>query len=417
VAAQWSFPDAMARRSTSLLSMALVVALLATVAGCTRRGGETSPPGGTPPPDRKRAADLAERLQKLLDDLVQRPDNIRSGLLLVEGPGFRWKGASGVASEATGAAMLPDDQFAIDSIAKTMTATIVMELVEEGRLALDDPIGRYLPRSLMDGLHVIDGRSYSGLVTVRHLLNHSSGIPDDWSCADFLDQIAGDLERRWIPEETIAHVKTNCEPEFPPGEGFAYSDTGYNLLGLIIERVSGSALHDAYRERLLDPLGMGHTYRPAFETPRASIPGRPPSERFLGDVECSLSPAVMTADWGGGGLVSTTEDLNRFLRAFVGDRIFREPGTRSQMLTWVESGPFHGYGFGIGLVDFDRSDNPAHAGLGQVWGHAGSSRNFMYYWPRRDVTLIGTLNQIDCERNLYDIVASAMATVRDTLLE
>jgi CubicO group peptidase (beta-lactamase class C family) len=162
---------------------------------------------------------------------------------------------------------------------------------------------------------------------------------------------------------------------------------------------------------------MNHTYRPAFETPRASIPGRPPSERFLGDVECSLSPAVMTADWGGGGLVSTTEDLNRFLRAFVGDRIFREPGTRSQMLTWVESGPFHGYGFGIGLVDFDRSDNPAHAGLGQVWGHAGSSRNFMYYWPRRDVTLIGTLNQIDCERNLYDIVASAMATVRDTLLE
>jgi CubicO group peptidase (beta-lactamase class C family) len=216
VAAQWSFPDAMARRSTSLLSMALVVALLATVAGCTRRGGETSPPGGTPPPDRKRAADLSDRLQQLLDDLVQGPDNIRSGLLLVEGPGFRWKGASGVASEATGAAMLPDDQFAIDSIAKTMTATIVMELVEEGRLALDDPIGRYLPRSLMDGLHVIDGRSYSGLVTVRHLLNHSSGIPDDWSCADFLDQIAGDLERRWIPEETIAHVKTNCEPEFPP---------------------------------------------------------------------------------------------------------------------------------------------------------------------------------------------------------
>jgi D-alanyl-D-alanine carboxypeptidase len=123
----------------------------------------------------------------------------------------------------------------------------------------------------------------------------------------------------------------------------------------------------------------------------------------------------MTADWGGGGLISTTEDMNRFLRAFIDNRIFRKAGTRDEMLRWADSGPFHKYGLGFGLVDFDRSDNPAHAGLGQVWGHAGSSRNFMYYWPRLNVTLIGTLNQIDSDRGLYAIVASIMTTVRDTL--
>jgi CubicO group peptidase (beta-lactamase class C family) len=337
--------------------------------------------------------------------------------LLVEGPGFRWKGASGVAVEAKGLPMMPDDQFAVDSVAKTMTAAVVMKLAEADRLSIDDRIRAHLPPELMSNLHVFQGRSYSDEITVRHLLNHTSGIPDDWSCADFLDRIASDLQRRWTPEETVAFVKDNCEPAFPPGGGFSYSDTGYNLLGLIVESVTGDPLHEVFRNLLLDPLGMDHTYRPAYEEPRPSIPGRPPAERYLGDVECSLSPAVMTADWGGGGLVSTTEDLDRFLRALVDNRIFSNPATRDEMVTWVDSGPFHSYGLGVGRVDFDRSGSPLHAGLGQAWGHAGSSQVLMYYWPSRDVVMVGTLNQIDSERSLYDILASIMRAVLEARSE
>jgi D-alanyl-D-alanine carboxypeptidase len=362
--------------------------------------------------DATRVASLSRGLQALLDDLVQGEENVRSGLLLVEGPAFKFKGASGVAFESAGLPMLPDDQFTIDSVAKTLTATIVMKLVESGRLGLDDPIREHLPASLVSGLHVFHGRSYSDEITVRHLLNHTSGIPDDWSCADFLDRISSDLQRRWRPEETIEFVKSHCAPVFPPGGGFSYSDTGYNLLGLVIEGVTGEPLHEAFRHLLLDPLGMDHTYRPAYEAPRASIPGRPPSERYLDDLECSLSPAVMTADWGGGGLVSTTEDLDRFLRAFVENRIFSKGTTRDQMFDWVDSGPFHGYGFGVGLVDYDRSGNPLHAGLGQIWGHAGSSQVFMYYWPKQDVVMVGTLNQLDSQRDRYDVLASIMRTVQ-----
>jgi CubicO group peptidase (beta-lactamase class C family) len=121
----------------------------------------------------------------------------------------------------------------------------------------------------------------------------------------------------------------------------------------------------------------------------------------------------MTADWAGGGLISTTEDLNRFLRAFVENKIFEDPDTRDKMFEWVESGPFHNYGFGISRVLFARSEKPDHAGLGEIWGHAGSSYNFMFYWPGKDVTIVGTLNQLNVAKDRYDILASILRTVLD----
>jgi len=354
---------------------------------------------------------LALQLQSLLDSLVYDQSNVHSGVLLVEGPGWIWKGASGMSIPEKGIPMLPDDQFNIDSIAKIMTATIVMKLVEIKKLGLDDPISRYLPASLIEGLHVIEDQSFGETISIRQLLSHTSGIADNWAIPDFLDLIIADPLKRWTPEETIEFIKHNSHPSFYPGEGFQYSDPGYNLLGLIIEQITGNRLQVVYKELLLEPLGMAHTYRPSHERPQPSIPDRSPSHRYLDDMECTLLPAVMTADWAGGGLISTIDDLNRFLRFFVRNEIFGEPTTREAMFQWVNSGPFHNYGFGISRVIFERSDNPEHTGLGEIWGHAGSSDNFMYYWPQAEVIMIGTLNQINCERNLYDNLALIMRTI------
>ena len=355
---------------------------------------------------------LPVRFQSLLDDLVKRDPGVRSGLLLVEGPTFHWKGASGFAFAERQIAALPEDQFNIDSIAKMMTATITMKLVEEGRLELDDRVSEYLPETLVDGLHVFEGQSFSHEITVRQLLNHTSGIVDDWACPGFLDLVAGDPERRWSPEETIEYVKENCPPRFRPGEGWHYSDTAYNVLGLVLEKIAKEPLHKLYREMLLDPLGMEHTYRPAYEPPRPVTAGRPPAERYLEDIECGLWTSVMTADWAGGGLVSTTEDLNTFLRAFVRGDIFADSLNKVEMLTWVESGPRNNYGLGVSRVLFDRFDDPSVSALGEVWGHAGSSHNFMYYWPQEDVTIVGTLNQMAVATDLYDTVAMILMTIR-----
>jgi D-alanyl-D-alanine carboxypeptidase len=354
---------------------------------------------------------LPGRLQALLDNLVDCASGVRSGLLLVDGPAFQWKGASGVAFADSGLPILPDDQFNIDSIAKMMTAVITMMLVEDGTLALEDRISPFLPDSLVQGLHVYKGRSYGEEITVRQVLNHTSGIADDWACPGFIDLIAADPGKRWSPEETVEYVKRNCEPRFEPGNGFHYSDTAYNLLGLVLERVTGTPLHELYREMLLDPLGMDHTYRPAYEPARPSIAGRLPVERYLGDIECGLWVSVMTADWAGGGLVSTTEDLDAFLRSFVRGAMFRDPLTKDSMLTWVKSGPRNNYGLGVSRVLFSKFDDPGVAALGEVWGHSGSSHNFMYYWPQEDITIIGTLNQMEVTTDLYDMVAKIMRTV------
>ncbi len=358
---------------------------------------------------------MSMRLQSLLDSLVATDPGVRSGLLLVDGPTLRWKGASGVAFADSQVAALPDDQFNIDSIAKMMTATIAMKLVEQGKLKLGDRIAEYLPDSLVEGLHVYEGQPFSREITVRQLLDHTSGIVDDWACPGFLDLVAGDPQRRWSPGETIEYVKKNCPPRFRPGDGWHYSDTGYNLLGLVLERVAGKPLHELYREMLLDSLGMDDTYRPAYESPRPSIPGRPPAERYLGDMECGLWTSVMTADWGGGGLVSTTEDLNTFLRSFVTGRVFADRRTKEKMLAWVESGPHNNYGLGVSQVLFSKFDDPSVRALGDVWGHTGSSHNFMYYWPEEDLTIIGTFNQMAVEADLYDTVASIMLAIRSVV--
>lgn len=355
---------------------------------------------------------LAESLQALLDRLVAEEPGVRSAVLLVDGPDLHWAGASGIAFAESGRPILPADQFNIDSIAKMMTASVAMLLVEDGALALDERIAAHLPESLVEGLHVYEGRSYGEEITVRQILSHTSGIRDDWACPGFLDLVAEDPERRWRPEETVEYVKSNCPPLFPPGGGFHYSDTAYNVLGLVLENVTGKPLHELQREKLFAPLGMAHTYRPAYEPATPSLPGRPPVERYLDDLECALWPSVMTADWAGGGLVSTAQDLNRFMRAFVENRIFRDPSTKATMLTWVESGPHNNYGLGVSRVLFERFEDPAVAALGEVWGHSGSSHNFMYYWPRGDVTLVGTMNQMSVETDLYDIVATILQRIQ-----
>jgi len=415
----WGFrqhgrPCERATRVTILSMVASAAVILASsVPGeCLTHSVPAAEPGlqSVAKPDVSR---VGGRLQALLDDLVANEPGVRSAILLVEGPRFRWKGAAGIAFANAKTPALPDDQFTIDSIAKMMTAAIAMKLVEVGTVKLDDRIGTYLPDSLMKDLHVLSGRSYGDEITVRQLLSHTSGITDDWACPGFIDLVAGDPQRRWKPEETIAFVKGNCPPHFKPGAGFHYSDTGYNLLGLVLEKASGKSLTALYRELVLDPLGMNHTYRPAYEAARPSIPGRAPAERYLEDVECGLWTSVMTADWAGGGLVSTTEDLDRFLRAFLRSKVFRKSTTRDTMLTWIESGPMNNYGLGISRVLFSRSENPAHAGLGEVWGHSGSSHNFLYYWPAENITIVGTLNQMAVKAKLYDTVARILTAVRD----
>jgi D-alanyl-D-alanine carboxypeptidase len=346
---------------------------------------------------------LEAGLDSLVHHYVDANEDIHSALLLVEGPEFRWIGTAGLADPDSGTPMRPDDQFYLASTAKTLTATAVMQLVEAGKVKLDGPIASYLPGDLIAGLHVYEGHDYGSEITVRQLLNHTSGIADNWADDAFVGLIVADPEKLWQPEETIEYVKQHCPAHFPPGEGWHYSDINYNLLGLIIQAETGQSLTAVLRDSLFVPLGMANTHRHFVEDERPVEAGRATSRWYREDLPCNDIRAL-SADWGGGGLYSTADDLSRFMHAFVNDEIFAQPSTRAEMLKWVEAMPGVGYGFGIIHFDMDviAEDLPAGMSLGTTWGHQGASSAFMYYWPERDIYLIGTLNQMRREGEMLD---------------
>jgi D-alanyl-D-alanine carboxypeptidase len=336
---------------------------------------------------------LASLLQERLAEAVQGDPVVHGGILHVEAPGFSWQGAAGLADPARGDAMRADDQLQAASITKMLTATTFMTLVEAGLAELDAPIGRWLAASLTEGL--FDPRVPC---TPRHLLSHTSGVADFFGEGEpgadgvlpFVAIMRDDPDRLWDPRDILAWTRANLRPHFAPGRGWYYADTGYVLLGLMVEAISGSPLHQAMRERVLEPLGMEHTYMLFREPARPSLPGREPSVAYAGDAPYGIQKSV-SADWGGGGLVVTAADLARFMRAFADDRILRDPGSRRQMLTWTATGE-RGVGYGLGVRRFSLADL-GMPGFGELWGHTGFLKSVMLWWPERHAVLCGTLNQ------------------------
>lgn len=341
---------------------------------------------------------LESLLEARLDQAVREDQAVRGGILRVDAPGFAWQGAAGIADPATGVAMRPEDQFQAASITKMLTATTFMTLVEAGLADLDAAIGRYLPASLTEGLHDYQGHAYGAEITLRELLAHTSGVADFFGDGEpgpggmlpFVAKMLEEPDRLWDPRDLLAWTRANLRPHFPPGRGWHYADTGYVVVGLIIEAITGSPLHHAMRERILDPLGMDHTYMLLREPARPSVPGRKPSVAYAGDAPYGAHRSV-SADWGGGGLIVTAADLARFMQAFADDRIFRNPGSRGQMLTWTATGePGVGYGLGVRCFSLAELGMP---GFGELCGHTGFLKSFMLHWPELDALICGTLNQ------------------------
>lgn len=372
-------------------------------------------------PAPKTNEELQEQFQTLLNNVVVNDNAIHSAVLMVEAPlrNLSWKGAAGLADPGANLAMDPDDQFRTASIGKMTCATLAMALVEAGQIGLDDSIHLYLPDSIMNGLHVFQGQDYSERITIRQLLSHTSGLPDyvedgDANAnglPDFLELLMAQPNEFWTPEETIAYAKEHLTPFFQPGQGFHYSDTNYQLLGLILQNVTTKALNVLYRESLFSPLGMNYTYMEFYDTPIPGIAGRSLSHVYFGDQDYT-NWISSSADWAGGGLASTTGDLTRFLRAFVSDGIFQNSQTKAQMMSWGSTG-ITGvyYGFGMVRVNFEELGLP---GAGEIYGHDGFPQSFMYYWPGQNVTIAGTLNQAVPEKfDALAVVASVILLLQD----
>jgi D-alanyl-D-alanine carboxypeptidase len=338
--------------------------------------------------------ELAEhKIGDLLDKRVQKDKSLHNAILLVHSDklSIHRKFASGEANE--------DQTFHVASIGKTFTSVLFAKFFEQGRVDYEDRISQFFPKDLLDGLFVFHDNDYADKVLVRHLLNHTSGIADYFTDKPkkgkaIVDLIIEEPGRFWSPQDTIQWSKTNLNPHFPPGEGFHYSDTGYQLLGLIVEKITGMPFHQSLHEEIFDPLGMVHTYQLFYSEPAASSPYSMASVHIRKwDVTNFKSISI---DWAGGGLVSNTEDLLLFHQALKNHTLINKD-TFDRMKDWARFAK--GIDYGYGLMSFRFKDLFfLLSNKYNMWGNSGSVGAYMYYVPALDTYLIGTFNQMEYEK-------------------
>jgi D-alanyl-D-alanine carboxypeptidase len=309
----------------------------------------------------------------------------------VESPAGHQSLAAGPADADGEVELTGQEAFRIASITKMFTATVALQLAEEGALDLDTPIAEVVPEpaALLE---------HGGEITLRQLLGHTAGLPDQrnldpWALHaeasnDGVTVDCDDVEPHVLLREDLGALTE-------PGTTFSYSSAGYFLAGEVIEVVTGQPLEDVYRERILEPLEMNDTWLDCVEEPRAELARglHPPGLAHPDVLSFPLpGPDDEVVDvtglgrhtWASGGLVSTAEDVGVFARALFAGELFAEAGTLEEMLA---PGPVPYYGLGVELVDPQGGDTVGHPG--QLPGY--NSR--LSHHREHEVTIVALSNQ------------------------
>jgi D-alanyl-D-alanine carboxypeptidase len=282
-----------------------------------------------------------------------------AALVRVGGKECTWHGSSGVHDLRTGRPADPAARFRAGSVTKVFTAAVALQLAEEGRLDLDRSARSYLPELIP--------ASYAG-VTVRQLLDHTHGIPAPDFPGTTVEEAYANRFQVYDPRDMIRSA-TSKKPEFAPGERQHYLNIGYTVAGLLIERVTRDSYEHQVARRVLGPLGLRDTYFPGTN-PRISGPHNHGYQTMrLDDGTTGLRDVTVwgtTDGWAAGDIVSTTADLETFIRALFRGRIVRGP-LLEEMFTLPE------------VTDF-RTGKPAAYSVGlsmkvlggrEVWGKTG----------------------------------------------
>ncbi|MFF7975602.1 serine hydrolase [Streptomyces sp. NPDC007905] len=276
-----------------------------------------------------------------------------------------WSTTAGVGDTRTGRPRSTADRYRVGSITKTFVSTVLLQLEAEGRLSLDDRVEKWLPG-------VVHGHGHDGSrITVRQLLNHTSGIynytaDDDFGRAYFLKD--GFFRHRYdtlSPRDLVA-VAMKHEPDFAPGTSWNYSNTNYVLAGMVIEEVTGHSYATEITQRIIDPLHLTATSLPGT---RVTVP-RPSSRAYSKLAEAATGPTydVTTLNpslaSSAGEMISDSADLDRFYGALLRGRLL-PPEQLKEMKTTVKIDGAPNTGYGLGLMD-TRLTCGVH-----VWGHDG----------------------------------------------
>ncbi|MDL4772435.1 serine hydrolase domain-containing protein [Actinomadura xylanilytica] len=349
----------MIRTSRKILVAALSGAVLAVTAASVplvaSRGAEQ-----TARPQAGASADV----QALLDDLVE-SKAATAALVRIQRDGREQAAGAGVGDLASGRRADPSGHFRIGSVTKTFVATVLLQLTDEKRLGLDDPVERHLPGVVPDGGHI----------TVRQLLDHTSGLHDYMSEPGYSTNRWRGADRfRSYTSAQLLKVAFAKPPNFPPGTQWRYSNTNYVVLGQLIEKITGRPYGQEVQRRILGPLHLTRTSvpgdRPGLPAPYAHGYKTLPTGRTVDATR--MNPSL---DGPAGEMISTAADLDRFFDALLSGRLTSAPALAA-MRTTTPTGA--GFDYGLGL---QRYTLPCGASM---WGHSGELIGYMTFAFRSD---------------------------------
>jgi len=318
---------------------------------------------------------VAENLQAYIDSVIEQGD---PGVVVwVDTPDGVFEGAGGYADRDAGVALQADDAFRVGSVQKMFTSVTILQLMEEGVLNLDDTLAHWLPE-------VAEIIPNSDIITIRQMLNLSSGIHDytlnfeeTWLIDEEMQQHA------WTPME-IVNLVAMYEADFSSGEGFAYSNTNFILLGMIIEAATGQSVVENFHTRIIDPLGLTHTFLAGSEPSTDEVVRGYDSYIGTSDYDPSIT-------WTAGALVSNAPEMVTFLRAVVSGNLFEDASTLEIMLTPTEASVDafdSGNDYALGMFN-------VRSPFGSIYGHTGDIFGFhatVFYFVDYDAAVVMLTN-------------------------
>ncbi len=341
-------------------------------------------------------ADLQDRLRLKLEEYRERHNLPGASLGFTLSDGRPGAVAVGLADKENVRFLDVTDRLLSGSVGKTYVSAVVLQLAGEKALDLDDPIGKWLAdEPWFDRLPNCDG------ITVRMLMNHTSGIPEYIYHPDIGRDILADPDHVWKPEERLAYI-LDQEPLFPPEKGWAYADANYIVLGIIIEKETGRSYYSELERRILRPLGLNDTVPADSRAVPGLIPGyagrKNPFEmtgRTIRDGKFAFNTQL---EWTGGGLASTPRDLARWTRAVYRGEAF-PPELMQTMLEGKPTGWAEGDRYGLGVQIW-----PSR--LGVACGHGGwfpGYLSLMAYYKDPGVSVALQVNSDAIEKSSADM--------------
>lgn len=280
-----------------------------------------------------------------------------------------------------------DTPFLMASITKLFTTSSILILIEEKKLSLMDKISDYLSEDIIKALHIYKNKEYGNEITIGNLLYQTSGLPDA-----YLDE-NNSLNKRVINEDFDISFEENIElikkmkPHFSPSKEKRayYSDINFDILGVIIEKVTNMSLEDVFSKYIFQPLNLVNTYLPKGDR---KIPYAYYKNQKL------TRPKILLSSIASGGYITTANDLMKFIKAFFKVQLFSKEtlDLKTYRSLQFNMGPIK-YGMGHMMVSLEGLMT-MYLGKGRLVGHCGSSGSFAFYYPEKDLFMVGNFNQM-----------------------